>query len=950
MIKVGTVRSMANAAILMAMEKGYFKEVGIKVELEDLQSSATAMASLAQGQLNIIAGGVSAGYFNALEKNLPIIITVDRVTTPIRHNLMIRADLKDQIKEIKDLKGKVIASNAPGSISTYEIGKILAKARAFLRRRRGQEHPVPAICGRPDQQGGRCCARPSRRSPTTSPTRASPLPFAEADEIVEPSPMTIAVNLTNTDWAKANQQLVRNYYVALMRGVRDYCQAYHGGAIRKELIDLLVRTGTEQQAGVAAQISLAGAQPRTASSISRACSTCRTGTCRTTSRARNLRPSGCVDNSYVDYANAEARSVRAGEQGEHARGLPVKPPLPRLATRRERIMRMLHSAIAALAIAGGTASAAAQQHTVRIGMVRALSATPTMIAIEKGYFKEYGIKAEVSDVDTTALVPLAQNLVQVMEAGVTAGYFNALEKNFPITIATDRVASPIGHKLLIRPDLKDRIKTIADLKGKIIATNATASVTNYEIGHILASAGLTLKDIELKVLPFPQMSVALANKAVDGAIVIPPWVYQVIDQGIGDGARRPRRPRQSRSDEHRGGLHQHRLGEAEPGCCAQLLRRPGARHPRLLPGLSQRTEPPGGHRHRRPHRRRAPPGAAVQVSLAGARSQRAIQHGEPARHPVVLPEGRLVADAVPSRAPRHPGIFRFRRAEARAVRGREQGQQAAGLPVTQRMAVERRGAAIEIAGLRKEYVSAAGRVLALDDIDLRIAPGEFVCIVGPSGCGKSTLLRILAGLDTQTGGTIKVEAPGWAVQNAMVFQESGLFPWMSVEANVALRPDDPRRTRRRGGRAGRGRARSSSASPSSAGTIRTSSPAACASAARSRAPSSTDPGMLLMDEPFAALDAQNRVILQAELVRIWEQTRKTVVYITHSIEEALLLGDRTVVMTAQPGRIKQIIDVPFPHPRNLMTLSASAEFGKLKLDIWRVLEDEVMRARAEAER
>jgi NitT/TauT family transport system ATP-binding protein len=112
----------------------------------------------------------------------------------------------------------------------------------------------------------------------------------------------------------------------------------------------------------------------------------------------------------------------------------------------------------------------------------------------------------------------------------------------------------------------------------------------------------------------------------------------------------------------------------------------------------------------------------------------------------------------------------------------------------------------------------------------------------------------------------------------------------------------------------------------------------------------TDPGVLLMDEPFAALDAQNRVILQAELVRIWEQTRKTVVYITHSIEEALLLGDRTVVMTAQPGRIKRIIDVPFARPRNLMTLSASAEFGALKLDIWRVLEDEVMRARAEAER
>jgi NitT/TauT family transport system ATP-binding protein len=111
----------------------------------------------------------------------------------------------------------------------------------------------------------------------------------------------------------------------------------------------------------------------------------------------------------------------------------------------------------------------------------------------------------------------------------------------------------------------------------------------------------------------------------------------------------------------------------------------------------------------------------------------------------------------------------------------------------------------------------------------------------------------------------------------------------------------------------------------------------------------TNPAMLLMDEPFAALDAQNRVILQAELVRIWEQTGKTVIYVTHSIEEALLLGDRTVIMTAQPGRIKTIIDVPFPHPRDLIALSAAPEFGRLKLDIWRVLEEEVQRARAEME-
>jgi NitT/TauT family transport system ATP-binding protein len=263
--------------------------------------------------------------------------------------------------------------------------------------------------------------------------------------------------------------------------------------------------------------------------------------------------------------------------------------------------------------------------------------------------------------------------------------------------------------------------------------------------------------------------------------------------------------------------------------------------------------------------------------------------------------------------------------------------------------LERRGAAIEIAGLRKEYVSAAGHVLALDGIDLSIAPGEFVCIVGPSGCGKSTLLRILAGLDHQTGGSQRIEAPGWAVENAMVFQESGLFPWMSVEANVAFG------LMTRGVPAAEAAERVEAALKLVGLTkFRKHFPHQLSGGMRQRSAIArafvTDPGVLLMDEPFAALDAQNRVILQAELVRIWEETRKTVVYITHSIDEALLLGDRTVVMTAQPGRIKRIIDVPFPHPRDLMTLSAAPEFGALKLAIWRVLEDEVMRARAEAEK
>ena len=265
------------------------------------------------------------------------------------------------------------------------------------------------------------------------------------------------------------------------------------------------------------------------------------------------------------------------------------------------------------------------------------------------------------------------------------------------------------------------------------------------------------------------------------------------------------------------------------------------------------------------------------------------------------------------------------------------------------MNVGRRGAAVKIAGLRKEYVSGQGRVLALDTIDLTIAAGEFLCIVGPSGCGKSTLLRILAGLDHQSAGSFTVETGGWSVENAMVFQESGLFPWMSVETNVGF------------GLMTRGVPAHAAAERVEAALklvgltkFRRHYPHQLSGGMRQRSAIArafvTDPAVLLMDEPFASLDAQNRVILQAELVRIWGESGKTVVYVTHSIEEALLLGDRCVVMTAQPGRVKEIIDVPFPHPRDLLTLSASAEFGKLKLDIWRVLEDEVMRARAEMEK
>jgi NitT/TauT family transport system substrate-binding protein len=245
-IKLGVVRSMANGALLMAEDKGYFKQAGIKVELEYLQSSATGMAGLAQGQLNIIAGGVSAGYFNALDKNLPIIITIDRVTTPIGHNLMIRPDLKDQIKSLKDLKGKVVASNAPGSISTYEIGKMMETVGMSIADVEIKNIPFGqyALALKNKAVDAALTIPPFTYSMTES---GLAIPFAAADELVRPRPLTIAVHLLNTEWAKSRQELLRNFYVAVTRGIRDYCNAYHRGANRQALIDLLISSKTESR-------------------------------------------------------------------------------------------------------------------------------------------------------------------------------------------------------------------------------------------------------------------------------------------------------------------------------------------------------------------------------------------------------------------------------------------------------------------------------------------------------------------------------------------------------------------------------------------------------------------------------------------------------------------------------------------------------------------------------
>jgi len=248
---------------------------------------------------------------------------------------------------------------------------------------------------------------------------------------------------------------------------------------------------------------------------------------------------------------------------------------------------------------------------------------------------------------------------------------------------------------------------------------------------------------------------------------------------------------------------------------------------------------------------------------------------------------------------------------------------------------ERARPLIDIEKVSKTYVTASsGSVHALSKVDLQIKEGEFVCVVGPSGCGKSTLLRMLAGLDTYDAGSLSLDdqsVSGPSGKVGVVFQAANLLPWLTVRENVRLPlrvggRHDAASSRIDGLLEMAGLAEFGARYPYELSGGMQQRAGICRALAR-------DPQILLMDEPFGALDALTRERMNMELQRIWQANRKTILLITHSISEAIFLGDRVVVMSARPGRVLADLHVPIPRPRSFDTIVSHESYASLAREI-----------------
>src|SRR5438477_7815308 len=254
--------------------------------------------------------------------------------------------------------------------------------------------------------------------------------------------------------------------------------------------------------------------------------------------------------------------------------------------------------------------------------------------------------------------------------------------------------------------------------------------------------------------------------------------------------------------------------------------------------------------------------------------------------------------------------------------------------------------ALSARGVRMEYRDrqSDARLVAIEAMDLDVRDGEFVSLLGPSGCGKSTFLKIVTGLIRATAGQIRLRRDGKGREDAMDFQDAALFPWYSVLDNVAYGLVCAGMSQREA----RGRATPLIELVGLAG-FEGKYPYQLSGGMQQRAnlarALAVDTPLLLMDEPFASLDAQTREVMQAELLRIWNAAKKTVVFVTHQIDEAVYLSDRVVVMAARPGKVIADIEIDLPRPRPL-SVKRTPEFAVYEERIWRLIAGEYEQARA----